>query len=72
MATLDIRHQQEGEITEIAFGSGYNSNSCKVVKASIEDEVILHDHSSFSTGFIAISDIDNLILALQKAKELWG
>jgi hypothetical protein len=72
MATLDIRTIGDEPITEIKFGEGDNENSSAVSKRFGHQEVILIDRDDDSSGYIAIKDIDNLILALQKAKELWG
>ena len=71
MATLDIRNVPSDPIDEIIFGRGQDQNSMRLVKSTRTTEFILFDLEERS-GYVAISDIDNLILALQKAKELWG
>ena len=66
MATLDIRESEE-QIDKIKFddSSDYllrgNTSVC-IYKNRMDDTVVL----------VNIKDIDYLILALQKAKELWG
>ena len=72
MTTLDIRKTGDEPITEIKFGDGNNINSCALEKRIGCQEVILLDRNVDPSGYIAINDIDNLILALQKAKELWS
>jgi len=70
MATLDIRNKQKEAITDIVF--------CDIYKDTINDWTkgvsgggeflelkITHDRIDYN-------DIDNFILALKKAKELWN
>lgn len=72
MATLDIRNATDDEITHIQFGSFHNTCGGIVALSSNTDEISIQDKEEDINGYIRIDDIDNLILALQKAKELWG
>lgn len=62
----DIRNTKVGMVDTIRFGD------------NAHDIVEKRPHSgnirvaSDDMGLVMIEDIDNLILALQKAKELWG
>lgn len=72
MATLDIRTADLTEIDEIIFGGGQADNAMKLVKFNDKGEFQLYDLDDERSGYLAVEDIDNLILALRKAKELWG
>jgi hypothetical protein len=67
MATIDVREEGE-EVTSITFGKdgGYLTNKSLVA-------IDIHGGDEFSEFRISVhkSDIDYLIKALQKAKELW-
>ena len=61
MATLDIRMIEE-DITRIQWGG------CDFVQVEGRKYLILNNYSSV---IVYKHEIDNLIKALQKAKELW-
>jgi hypothetical protein len=70
MSTLDIRDGQERTITKIKFSAASDdhlSDFKKSLSGSGSYLVI-----SLSHNRIDYSDIDNFILALEKAKELWA
>lgn len=74
MTTLDIR-TNNSPITSITFADGEWDWGCTItVKQHQRDvtELFLRDMDGDATNCLNLSDIDNLILALQKAKELWG
>lgn len=72
MATLDVRNTTDDEITHIQFGSFHNGCSGIMTLSGNTDEIAIYDKEEKNGCYIRIDDIDNLILALQKAKELWG
>lgn len=65
MVTLDIRNEDDVVIDRIIFGtieeSVNNDDTC----------IIIHDPETGNEISILKDDIDYLIKALQKAKELW-
>ena len=63
---IDIRNHTNEEVTEIRFGSGCYDMITLVRPGG---SVLIAQGDS---GEVMIEDIDNLILALQKAKELWS
>ena len=73
MTTLDIRSGKVCYTDAIRFASG---NSCAIDMFICIDTqpptIRLLDENSDGNEYIAVADIDNLILALQRAKELWG
>lgn len=71
MATLDIRSIGE-EITHIQFGDYENGTAGVIRQSTNEKEIFLQNDCEHVRGYVRLSDIDNLILALQKAKEMWG
>lgn len=65
MAVLDIRELPSDPVTSIIFASGSQIEQHSVQSLGIQD---------CDGDYISVSykDIDNLIKALQKAKELWS
>ena len=75
MATLDIRDTTELVVDEILFYRSAQDNALSSIVQSPNRHskaIVFKNCKDESVGYVAISDIDNLILALQKAKELWG
>lgn len=69
MATIDIR-EDSSEIDTIKFSD--TGNQANVVSNTPGSWIeVSYEHGSYSIG-VEKKDIDNLILALKKAKELWG
>lgn len=64
MNTLDIRNPDENQVAEIIFGE-----DCQVEYDGEFVDIYDMDNDMVNIRF---GDIDNLIKALQKAKELWG
>lgn len=56
----------------IKFGDSEEDAAQALTKLKNHNKVILTESDGWSCSIINISDIDNLILALQKAKELWS
>jgi hypothetical protein len=73
MATLDIRTSIVSNYDSIRFSDNANG-AMEIVLFKDRDfkDVLLLDENKDPNPFVAINDIDNLILALQKAKELWS
>lgn len=74
MTTLDIR-TNNCPITSIKFADGNWDWACTITVKQHPinvTELFLCDIDGDTTNYINLADIDNLILALQKAKELWG
>jgi hypothetical protein len=69
MATLDIRKQQDEEITKIIFNGSNNELT------SLGD---YPDMLTYKTGneediyLCSFDELDTFIAAIKKAKELWG
>ena len=61
---IDIRGHSKEEIKQIRFGE----NSFDIIEHS-EGRIFIAKEDN---GLVMIEDIDNLILALLKAKELWS
>ena len=55
----------------IKFGDSEEDAAQSLTKLKNQDKVILTESDGRSCSIINISDIDNLILALQIAKEMW-
>ncbi len=55
----------------IKFGDSEEDAAQSLTKLKNQDKVILTESDGWSCSIINISDIDNLILALQIAKEMW-
>jgi len=75
MATLDIRIMSELTVDEILFYKSSECNALSSIKQSLNrhtKSVVFKNCKGDSVGFVEVVDIDNLILALQKAKELWS
>ena len=75
MATLDIRVISELTVDEILFYKGSEVNALSCIKKYPNRDcksVVFKNCKGDSVSFVDMVDIDNLILALQKAKELWG
>ena len=68
MTTIDIRENVE-EITAVRFAD--TCRACAVRNDSGKGLVLIDTDSKGDACFY-YNDIDNLIKALQKAKELWG
>jgi len=66
MATLDIREEQQEEITEIKF-----DNSADVIEKS-RGHLVFRAYGEAGTSICEYDDLDNFIVACKKAKELWG
>lgn len=66
MATLDIRNYVEEDITTIKFSDGDS------IEHKSSDVIIIRDNVCGDFCGVFVSDIPNLIKALQKAQELWG
>jgi ABC-type lipopolysaccharide export system ATPase subunit len=73
MTTLDIRSGKVCYTDAIRFSGG---SSCAIDMFICIDTqpptIRFLDENSDGNEYIAVADIDNLILALQKAKELWS
>jgi len=68
MATLDIRDKVKEEITEIKF----DDSNDRLVMADAVTVGIYFDDEEKTKYLCEYADIDNMIKALKKAKELWG
>jgi hypothetical protein len=72
MATYDVRKQQQEEITEIQFNDSFN----RIVGSSgdsLNGLTLIDSNGAMADKYLAdFDEIDNLIAALKKAKELWG
>ena len=55
----------------IKFGDSKEDAAQSLTKLKHQDKVFLTESDGWSCSIINISDIDNLILALQIAKEMW-
>ena len=64
---IDIRNPLDVEITKLKFADGEYIN-----RVSCSDMVIEIETAGGDLVEIYMRDIDNLIKALQKAKELWA
>jgi len=75
MATLDIRNVSEFTVDEILFYKSSEANALSCIKKYPNRDcksVVFKNCKGDSVGFLDMVEIDNLILALQRAKELWG
>ena len=75
MATLDIRVMSELTVDEILFYKSSEVNALSCIKKYPNRDcksVVFKNCKGDSVGFLDMVEIDNLILALQRAKELWG
>lgn len=68
--SIDIRDTSEEKITQIRFSS--EDGVAIKLRLSIGGEVLLVDNIGDGNHSFDLQDIDNLIKALEKAKELWG
>lgn len=72
MSAIDVRQLGAEEVDEIIFGSGTCNDAavaCKLLTSPL-DCILYLEEKGGDTVRIAIDDIPNLILALNKAKEL--
>jgi len=67
MAAIDVRSCSEEDVDTIFFSDDFNNGTHLRKKV---DCVELLDMENCNTSGIALEDIDNIIKALQKAKEL--
>lgn len=76
MSKIDVRDGTVGPVDEIIFGdnhSDYFTTELSKVNAALEPDYIeFYDSDGDYARKLKISDIDNMIKALQKAQELWG
>lgn len=71
MARLDVRQVSEEEINEIQF-SAAAADAAIIEGQAGSDCLSIVDADQDSTNTIRMRDVDNMIKALEKAKELWG
>ena len=69
MSTIDIRSETSQPIREIVFAD--NNSECAYYLSYIHHTQEMYLHSDDTCHPIRVSDIDNLIKALNKAKEIW-
>jgi len=70
MTTLDVREEQKEEATSIIFDDTYN----RIEHSEVNDDgVVFVDKNNIQKRryLVEYGNIDNFILALKKAKELW-
>ena len=67
MSTIDIRKEADTAVDKIVYGS-----SEEAISQDVEGMIILVDGDMQEDAYVRVSDISNLIKALQKAQELWG
>ena len=72
MVTIDIRAGDTAKIDSIQFADDSASASFVTLNSYRPSEVCLYDLDECGVSNIFISDIPNLIKALEKAYELWG
>jgi hypothetical protein len=66
---IDIRSTLEIPVKFIRFADKYNDDGCLV--EGISDYIYINDGDGDICDGIHKDNIDNLILALRKAKEIW-
>lgn len=66
---IDIRDDSSEEVTHIRFAHDSEEHACKIENR--DDGFVIVDCDDISEGYISSTSIDNLIKALQKAKEIW-
>ena len=72
MVTIDIRTSNPAKIDGIQFADDPTTASFVILNSYRPSEVRLYDLDECGASNIFISDIPNLIKALEKAYELWG
>lgn len=73
MSTIDIRDTGQAKVTRIIFRDEHPTQCPAVELTKYSDEMIqLVDEDGDGDDRICFEDIDNVIKALQKAKELWA
>lgn len=72
MSTLDIRRMTEGRIKAIVFADRDTAGTGKAVRLEEQfpDQVAIVTQGNDNIH-VKYKDVDNLIAALKKAKELW-
>lgn len=70
MSTIDIRNNSISAPTTIRFGDD-DFGAAQLAYTGSEG-ICIEDIDGDSTSVIDVTDIDNMIKALQKAKEVWG
>lgn len=68
---IDIRDENERNVDRIKFSSNDDLVVATVLWNSAEGRIRFLDDEGAADQTVAIEDIDNLIKALKKAKELW-
>jgi hypothetical protein len=70
---FDIRTQGLVEITEIKFADGHEDEQAYIIAKSdeFENHIMLVGNDHNELALVDMEDVDNLILALNKAKELF-
>lgn len=69
---IDIREADEKRITEIQFADNPPYYSERITHNSGDGTIVFFDCASDLVTATPITDIPNLIKALEKAYELWG
>jgi hypothetical protein len=73
MAKLDIRNAAPDEVAEVVFADKSGDTNYMLYKlAKSSDADLFRAEFENDYAYVRYDDIDNLILALQKAKELWA
>lgn len=67
---IDVRNDRQAEIETIIFGDGTGDYVGQL--RLICKDIYLEGLDDDGDSFITLDDIDNMILALKKAKEIWG
>jgi hypothetical protein len=71
MASIDIRIKGDEEVTDIVFADQLNTSSYGMQRLEKYSDDMMKIHWDGDYGYIAFKDVDNMIEALQKAKEIW-
>lgn len=69
---IDIRKESEQPITEIQFSDNDGRYGCGVSYCMTDASILICDCDDDPASEVLITDIPNLIKALEKAYELWG
>lgn len=75
MSTIDVRSGDEERIKSVVFAddhSGYYASKLQLTNNWDGKHITFEDSDGDDAYKLNLEDIDNMILALQKAKELWG
>ncbi len=70
MSTLDIRTGASEGVDVITFSDSHYGWANRITR--LGDNIRIADNDGDGQYDVLVGDLDNLILALQKAKELWS